>query len=53
MVITGATSGIGFQTAVEIAKQGAQVIIGCRNLEKGEVERMCPSEKIDVFSFQH
>ena len=36
VVITGATSGIGQETAVELAKHGAKIVIGCRNLEKGE-----------------
>ena len=36
VVITGATSGIGQETAIELAKHGAKIVIGCRNLEKGE-----------------
>ena len=35
VVITGATSGIGLQTAILVAKHGAKVIIGCINLENG------------------
>ena len=35
VVITGASSGIGLQTAIELAKHGAKIIIGCRNMEKG------------------
>ena len=38
-VITGATSGIGQETALELAKHGAKIVIGCRNLEKGEAAR--------------
>jgi NAD(P)-dependent dehydrogenase (short-subunit alcohol dehydrogenase family) len=34
-IITGATSGIGKQTAIALAKMGARVIITSRNTEKG------------------
>ena len=35
VVITGANTGIGKETAVDLAARGARVIIGCRNIEKG------------------
>jgi NAD(P)-dependent dehydrogenase (short-subunit alcohol dehydrogenase family) len=34
-VITGANSGVGYFTALELAKAGAHVILACRNAEKG------------------
>jgi NAD(P)-dependent dehydrogenase (short-subunit alcohol dehydrogenase family) len=36
VVITGATSGIGRAAATELAKAGAQVVMGVRNTQKGE-----------------
>lgn len=36
VVITGGTGGIGFQSALEIGKTGARVLITGRNRERGE-----------------
>lgn len=33
-LITGATSGIGFETALALAKKGATVVVGARDMEK-------------------
>ena len=38
-VVTGANSGIGFETARALARHSAQVVMACRNREKGEAAR--------------
>lgn len=35
-IVTGANSGLGRIEAAELARHGAQVVVGARNLEKGE-----------------
>ena len=46
-LITGGTSGIGLETAVGIAQQGATVIITGRDGERGEAARQKVSEQSD------
>ncbi len=36
VVITGANSGIGFDTALEVARKGATTIMACRNPQKAQ-----------------
>jgi NAD(P)-dependent dehydrogenase (short-subunit alcohol dehydrogenase family) len=35
-LVTGANSGIGYQTAVELVRDGAHVLLGCRSAAKGQ-----------------
>src|SRR5260221_6786698 len=37
VVITGANAGIGFATALELAKQGATIVLICRNADRGYI----------------
>jgi NAD(P)-dependent dehydrogenase (short-subunit alcohol dehydrogenase family) len=37
VIITGANSGIGFEATRALAGRGAQVVMACRSLEKGEL----------------
>lgn len=36
VVITGANSGIGFHVALQLAEQGANIVMACRSLEKAK-----------------
>ena len=52
-VITGANSGIGFETALELSKQGAFIVMVCRNEDKAEaakqqIQRETHSAGIDI-----
>lgn len=39
VIITGANTGVGFQTALDLARRNGRIILACRNDEKGEVAK--------------
>jgi NAD(P)-dependent dehydrogenase (short-subunit alcohol dehydrogenase family) len=54
-VVTGANSGLGLVTARELARQGAHVVMACRNTEKGaramrEIEAEVPQAKLELLA---
>ena len=36
ILVTGANSGIGYRTALKLARKGAQVVVACRDRQRGE-----------------
>lgn len=53
MIITGANSGLGYESALVLAEKGAAVIMACRNRKRGqramdEIKNTVPSAKLDL-----
>ena len=48
IIVTGSNTGIGKQTAFALAKLGAIIILGCRNIEKGQNARNDILNKLNV-----
>lgn len=54
IIITGATSGIGFEAAKILAKKGAKIILPVRNLDKGQnvaqqIKSIKPDAEVEIF----
>ena len=52
-VVTGANSGLGLVTTLELARAGATVLMACRNLEKGaaaadQIRESVPNARVEV-----
>jgi NAD(P)-dependent dehydrogenase (short-subunit alcohol dehydrogenase family) len=43
-VVTGASSGLGLETAKQLASQGAEVVMVCRDRSRGEAARSSVAE---------
>ncbi len=39
IIVTGANSGIGKETAIDLALRGGRIILACRNLEKAALAK--------------
>jgi protochlorophyllide reductase len=53
VIVTGANSGLGYESALAFAQKGATVIMACRNTKKGQaayddIMRQVPSAKLDL-----
>jgi NAD(P)-dependent dehydrogenase (short-subunit alcohol dehydrogenase family) len=52
-LVTGASGGIGFETARALAEKGARVLLGCRNQEKGaaameRIREVAPNANVEL-----
>lgn len=53
VIVTGANTGLGFETTLDLSRRGAHVIMACRNLTKAEaakeeISQKVPNAKLDV-----
>ena len=54
VLITGGGAGIGASAATRLAEMGAQVVVGCRDIEKGRryFANHSPAENIDILPLE-
>jgi protochlorophyllide reductase len=53
VIITGANSGLGYESAIALARKGACVVMACRHIEKAQRARQdllnsVPNSKVDI-----
>jgi NAD(P)-dependent dehydrogenase (short-subunit alcohol dehydrogenase family) len=53
VILTGANSGIGYHTSLELARAGARVLLACRNQSKGEaalaqIHQQMPGAQVEL-----
>ena len=53
IIVTGANSGLGYESTLALAEKGALVVMACRNLEKGRkalenIKTVVPSAQLDL-----
>ncbi|WP_373493616.1 SDR family NAD(P)-dependent oxidoreductase [Aquiflexum sp.] len=41
IVVTGANSGLGYETTLALARKGAKVILACRSMDKANRTNGC------------
>lgn len=54
-LVTGANSGLGYEVTLALAEKGAQVVMACRSIDKGEaaarqIRQQCPSATLAVMA---
>ena len=51
VVISDGTSGLGQETAMALAKKGGWIILGCRDLARGNTNSFLSVTYVDIFYF--
>lgn len=53
IIVTGANSGLGFETTKELSRKGAKVVMACRNPQKADtamqkIKNDIPDANLDI-----